>query len=131
MAMPAAKKGDQVLATDIHIQMIPSPGGPVPTPLPSPFVGTIDGELSSDVNIAGMAAATVGSTATNTPSHIPTAGPFQSPPSNKATIKQGSSSVFINGKAAARTGDPALTCNDPTDTPGGTVLASGTVFIGG
>ena len=29
MGLPAAKQGDKVLATDIHIQMIPSPGGPV------------------------------------------------------------------------------------------------------
>jgi uncharacterized Zn-binding protein involved in type VI secretion len=131
MGQPAAKQGDQVLATDIHIQMVPSPGGPVPTPLPSPFVGSLDASLSGTVKIAGMAAATVGSEATNTPAHIPTAGPFQKPPSNKATVQQGSSTVSINGKAAARMGDPALTCNDPADTPGGTVLASGTVFIGG
>ncbi len=131
MGMPAAKKGDQVVALDIHIQMIPSPGGPVPTPLPSPFTGTLDGELSGDVNIAGMAAATVGSTATNTPAHIPSAGPFQKPPADKGTVKKGSSSVFINGKAAARMGDTAVTCNDPADTPGGSVIASGTVFIGG
>lgn len=120
-----------MLATDIHIQMIASPGGPIPTPLPSPFTGTLDGSLSSDVNIAGMAAATVGSTATNTPQHIPTAGPFQKPPANKATVFQGSTSVFIDGKAAARMGDPASTCNDPADLPAGTVVASGTVFIGG
>ena len=129
--MPAAKQGDQVVALDIHIQMIPSPGGPIPTPLPSPFTGTLDGALSSDVNVAGMAAATVGSTATNTPQHIPVAGPFQKPPSNKATVLQGSTSVFINGKPAARMGDPATTCNDPADLPAGTVVAAGTVFIGG
>lgn len=131
MGLPAAKQGDQVLATDIHIQMVPSPGGPVPTPLPSPFVGTLDGELSSDVHIAGMAAATVGSTATNTPQHIPMAGPFQKPPANQATVLQGSTSVFVNGKPAARMGDPATTCNDPADLPAGTVMASGTVFVGG
>ncbi len=130
MSLPAAKQGDKVLATDIHIQMIPSPGGPVPTPLPSPFIGTIDGELSSDVFIEGKAAAVAGSTATNTPGHIPTAGPFQKTPSDKATIQQGSTSVFINGKAAARMGDPATTCNDPADLPAGSVLATGTVFIG-
>lgn len=118
------------MATDIHIQMVPSPGGPVPTPLPSPFVGTIDGELSSDVQVEGQGAAVVGSTATNSPSHIPTAGPFQKPPSNKATIQQGSTTVQINGKAAARMGDPAMTCNDPSDLPAGTVIASGTVLIG-
>jgi uncharacterized Zn-binding protein involved in type VI secretion len=130
MGLPAAKQGDQVLATDIHIQMIPSPGGPVPTPLPSPFVGSIDGELSGDVFIEGKAAAVVGSTATNTPAHIPAAGPFQKPPADKATIQQGSTTVFINGKAAARMGDPAMTCNDPADLPAGIVLATGMVFIG-
>ena len=57
MSLPAAKEGDRILATDIHIQMVPSPGGPIPTPLPSPFVGTIDGGLSSDVHIEGKAAA--------------------------------------------------------------------------
>lgn len=131
MGMPAAKQGDKVMASDIHIVMIPSPGGPVPTPLPSPFMGALDGDLSADVFIEGMAAATVGSTATNTPQHIAVGGPFQKPPGNKATVMQGSATVFINGKPAARMGDKALTCNDPADMPAGTVLASGTVFIGG
>jgi len=130
MGLPAAKQGDRVIALDIHIQMVPTPGGPVPTPLPSPFSGTLDGALSADVKIAGMAAATVGSTATNTPPHIPTAGPFQKAPADKATVFQGSTSVFINGKPAARMGDPATTCNDPADLPAGTVMAAGTVFIG-
>ena len=65
MANPAAKQGDQIVATDIHIVMIPTPGGPVPTPLPHPFVGQLDGSLSSDVKIEGKPAATKGSTATN------------------------------------------------------------------
>jgi len=78
----------------------------------------------------GMAAATVDSTATNTPSHIPQGGPFQSPPSNKGTIKMGSTTVKINGKDAARNGDMAETCNDPSDMPVGTVIAVGTVMIG-
>ncbi len=119
------------MATDTHIVMIPSGGGPIPTPLPHPFMGIIDGALSSDVKIMGMAAATVDSTATNTPSHIPQGGPFQSPPSNKGTIKMGSSTVKINGKMAARNGDTAMTCNDPSDLPVGKVIAVGTVFIGG
>lgn len=131
MGQPAAKKGDQIMATDIHIIMIPSPAGPIPTPLPHPFVGIIDGDLSQDVNIMGMPAATVDSTASNTPSHIPQGGPFQSPPSNKATIKLGSATVKINGKMAARSGDTAMTCNDPSDLPGGTIMAVGTVLIGG
>jgi len=131
MGQPAAKKGDQVMATDIHIIMIPTPGGPVPTPLPHPFTGMIDGNLSSDVKIMGMDAATVDSTASNMPPHIPQGGPFQSPPANKATIKLGSATVKINGKMAARNGDMAMTCNDPSDMPVGTVMAVGTVMIGG
>ena len=128
MGQPAAKQGDQITATDIHIIMIPSPGGPVPTPLPHPFVGIIGGSLSPDVKIMGRPAAVVGSTADNTP-HIPQGGPFQKPPTNRGQIIMGSPTVFINGKPAARNGDTALTCNDPADLPVGTVVAVGTVMV--
>jgi uncharacterized Zn-binding protein involved in type VI secretion len=131
MGQPAAKKGDQIIATDTHIVMIPSPGGPIPTPLPNPFTGMIDGAVSGDVKIQGQPAAVEGSTATNQPSHIPAGGPFQKPPSNKATIQLGSATVKINGKPAARNGDIATTCNDPADLPAGTVMAVSTVSIGG
>ena len=130
MGQPAAKQGDQIIATDTHIVMIPSPGGPVPTPLPNPFVGMISGGLSTNVKIMGMPAATLGSTADNVPPHIPQGGPFQKPPTNKATIMIGSPTVLINGKPAARNGDTALTCNDPVDLPIGKVIAVGTVMIG-
>lgn len=130
MGQPAAKQGDKIMATDTHIVMIPGTP-PVPTPLPHPFMGIIDGSLSADVKIMGMSAATVDSTATNTPPHIPQGGPFQKPPSNKATIKMGSATVKINGKMAARNGDTAMTCNDPSDLPIGKIIAIGTVFIGG
>jgi uncharacterized Zn-binding protein involved in type VI secretion len=40
--------------------------------------------------------------------------------------------VNINGKPAARTGDTAETCNDPSDLPVGTVMSTtSTVLIGG
>jgi uncharacterized Zn-binding protein involved in type VI secretion len=133
MAQPAAKQGDQIIATDMHIVLIPTPVGPVPSPpLPHPFTGQIDGSLSSSVKIEGKPAAVQGSTATNTPSHIPVGGPtFQLPPSNRATVLMGSSTVFIDGKPAARNGDTATTCNDPADLPVGTVVAVSTVLIGG
>ena len=132
MGQPAAKQGDQVTAIDTHIVMVPSGPSMVPTPLPHPFTGVINGGLSTDVNILGMPAATVGSTADNTPPHLPTppGDSYQAPPSNKATIKSGSATVNINGKKAARSGDVADTCNDPSDLPVGTVVAVGTVFIG-
>jgi uncharacterized Zn-binding protein involved in type VI secretion len=130
MGLPAAKYGDQITATDTHIEMVPSPGGPVATPMPHPFTGVINGNLSSDVNIMGRPVATVGSTARNQPPHIPSSGPFQVPPTNQATIELGSATVKINGKMAARHGDLATTCNDPVDLPAGNVVAAGTVYIG-
>ena len=132
MGQPAAKQGDQIVATDTHIVMVPAAPNPVPTPLPHPFTGVINGGLSGDVKIMGMAAAVVGSTADNTPPHIPTppGNGFQKPPSNKATIQVGSPTVKINGKMAARNGDTARTCNDPADLPNGKIIAVGTVFIG-
>jgi len=127
---PAAKKGDTVVGVDTHIVMIPSPGGPVPTPLPSPFNGVLQDALSADVLLENQPAATKDSKAKNTP-HIPAGGPFQSPPKDEGTIQMGSSSVLINDKAAARAGDTAMTCNDPADAPNGVVVAAGTVMIGG
>ena len=53
------------------------------------------------------------------------------PPTNQGTIITGSATVNINSKAAARSGDTAITCNDPVDMPVGTVVAVGTVNIGG
>ncbi|MCI0398144.1 MAG: PAAR domain-containing protein [Chloroflexi bacterium] len=132
MGQPAAKQGDQVTAVDTHIIMIPSPGGPVPTPLPHPFNGMIDGNLSTNVKIEGRPAATVGSTASNTPPHIPQGGPFQIPPTNQGVIMAGSSTVMINGKPAARTGDQCQTCADPVPNMSGRVVVPGsTVMIGG
>lgn len=128
MGAPAAKNGDRVTATDMH--MIQPPGPTLPVLLPHPFAGILDGALSANVQIMGLPAATVGSTATNTPPHAPSGGSFVNPPSNRGEIMRGSSTVFINGKPAARAGDAAITCNDPSDLPAGNVVASGTVFIG-
>jgi uncharacterized Zn-binding protein involved in type VI secretion len=130
MGKPAAKQGDKITATDTHILMVPTPGGPVPTPTPMPFVGTIMSGCSTDVFIEGKPAATVDSVAMNQPVHIPAAGPFQKPPTNQGKIMVGSTGVFINGKPAARQGDMAMTCNDPTDMPIGQVVAVGMVSIG-
>lgn len=128
MGQPAAKQGDQITAVDMHLIQPPGPTSPVI--VPHPFKGIIDNALSSDVNIEGRPAATLNSTATNTPPHIPIGGSFVKPPSNQARITVGSPTVLINGQPAARSGDTALTCNDPVDLPVGTVVAVGTVLIG-
>jgi len=128
MGQPAAKQGDRILATDTHL--IQPPGSPSPVPIPHAFNGALDGNLSTTVKFMGKPAATVGSTATNTPSHVPQGGSFINPPTNRATVTLGSTTVRIGGKAAARNGDTAMTCNDPADLPVGKVLATGTVLIG-
>jgi uncharacterized Zn-binding protein involved in type VI secretion len=131
MGQPAAKQGDQVVGTCIHIIMIPAAAGvPVPTPLPHMFMGIISGNLSTNVNVMGMPAATLGSTADNTPPHLPMGpGPFQIPPRNKGLIITGSPTVFVNNKPMARTSDTAMLCADPVDIPVGNVIAVGTVFV--
>ncbi len=130
MRMPGAKQDDQVVGIDIHIVMIPSPAGPVPTPMPMPFVGKLSDALSSSIKIENKRAAVKGSTANNQPRHIPAGGPFQNPPSNKATVDAGSATVKFEGKQAARFGDAAKTCNDPQDAATGVLIATSTVLMG-
>ena len=121
---PAAKRGDKIFAMDVHsVKASPSP---IPTAMP--FNGVLDNALSPDVTIEGRAAATRGSTATNTPIHFSPTG-FVVTPTNQGSVVGGSATVTINGKAAARMGDSALTC---TEVPGNgpVVIATSTVAIG-
>jgi uncharacterized Zn-binding protein involved in type VI secretion len=129
MAQPAATKGDRIIAIDLHLIQPPGPVSPVT--VPHPFSGVIDTGVSTNVLINGSGAALQDSGATNTPSHIPIGGSFVTSPSNRASIVMGSSTVLINGKQAARAGDPAKTCNDPVDQPLGRVVAVRQVLIGG
>jgi uncharacterized Zn-binding protein involved in type VI secretion len=132
MGKPAANGDSMVIAVDIHLVLVPTPGGPVPTPMPHFFTGRIDGSLVSTVKIGGQPAAVVGSTVNNQPAHVPTPPgvSFQKPPANRGTVKMGSPTVLVGGKMLARMGDPVITCNDPADLPVGQIIAAGTVLIG-
>lgn len=113
MGKPAARFGDSIVnAADIHIVLMPSPGGPVPTPQPCPFNGKIQLNVSTNVRINGRPAALQGSMAQNMPPHIPQGGPFQVPPTNMGRVILASTSVRINGRGAARAGDFCETCHD-------------------
>lgn len=129
MGKPAAKQGDHVIATDMHL--IQPPGTAPPALVPHSFDGVLNASLSPDVKIESKPAAVVGSVATNQPPHVPSGGTFVIPPQNKADVITGSTSVFINGKPAARAGDTATTCNDPAPLPVGKIQAVSQVFIGG
>lgn len=130
MGQPAARAGDRIVASDVHVVMVPSPTGAVPTPLPHPFDGELSARLAASVLIGGKPTAVVGSEAVNAPPHLPQGGPFQKPPSNKGRVLTGSPTVLAEGKPVARNGDTALTCNDPVDLPAGTVVAAGAVLVG-
>jgi uncharacterized Zn-binding protein involved in type VI secretion len=136
--MPAAaKKDDRIRNTDTHIVMVPSGSGQTPTSLAGHrFDAPLTENLSSNVLIEGKPAATVGSVARTTLLEHPPTAPgvaYQVAPNFEGRITMGSTTVFINGKAAARAGDPALTCNDPPLPPpgaGSVVVTRSSVNIG-
>jgi uncharacterized Zn-binding protein involved in type VI secretion len=136
--MPAAaKQDDTIYGSDTHRVMVPAGTGTVPTPVPGHiFDAPLSQDLSDDVLIEGKPAAVVGSKAfTNLANHPPmTPGvSYEKPPNFEGEITRGSSSVLINGKAAARAGDPAITCSDIPLPPQGTSMVrvtSSTVSIG-
>ena len=118
MPQPAARQNDPVTGTDIHILLVPSPGGPVPTPTPMPFTGQLMTGLSADVMINGRPAAVQGSVAQNMPPHLcPPPATFSKPPANQGRVLIGSPMVLVNGMPLARLGDQVATCNDPVDAP--------------
>lgn len=133
MGQPAATEGSQVVGVDVHIVLVPTPGGPVPTPLPHPFSGSITSATVPTVMIGGRPVATVDSVATNSPAHMPTppGTSFQSPPANQGKVVMHSMTVKAGGRAVARVGDMVSTCNDPADAPVATIAGpAGTVLVG-
>ena len=75
MGRPAAKKGDKIVSAtpgDIHIVMVPSPGGPIPTPLPHPCKSDLKMKLAKQVNVQGKPGAMKGSKSKHMPPHFPT-----------------------------------------------------------
>jgi uncharacterized Zn-binding protein involved in type VI secretion len=131
VGQPAARQNDPVSGVDIHIVMIPSPGGEVPTPLPHPFSGKITAGCSTNVKIEGSPAATAGSGVKNEPQHIAQGPRFQANPTNDGKVLLGSATVLINNKPAARQGDSVITCNDPAPLPMCTITKGATkVTIG-
>jgi uncharacterized Zn-binding protein involved in type VI secretion len=133
MGQPAATLNATVVGVDTHIVIVPTPGGPVPTPLPHPFSGTILGAVAPTVKVGGQPVAVLDSVAVNNPPHLPTPPgvSFQRPPANQGVVAMASSTVKVGGKGIARVGDAVRTCNDPADAPVGTIVGPvGTVMVG-
>jgi uncharacterized Zn-binding protein involved in type VI secretion len=103
-SLPAAKQDDMVVGVDIHIIMIPSPGGPIPTPLPHPHMSALKLDLSTTVKIMGKLAAMQGSKSQGQPKHIPQGGPFQKPPMDQGEVMMGSMNVMIGNGGGSGSG---------------------------
>jgi uncharacterized Zn-binding protein involved in type VI secretion len=131
----AAKMFDPVIGVDIHMVMVPTPGGPVPTPLPHPFLGIVFDPLGAAIGAAmsavfggggalfvnGLPAAGTGTDARNLLKHFPTPpGTSFAPndvPDNQGTIVLGSKTVHFQGSSAARLSSMVSSCNFPLNVP--------------
>ncbi len=136
----AAKNGDVVMGVDLHMVMVPTPAGPVPTPLPHPFVGVVWDPLGASIAAAisqvfggggpvainGMFCGNTG-TGVHGAHHIPTPpGTAFAPndiPGNDGSIVSGSKTVHLAGSSAGRLGSLVSTCNFPVNLPTSTCLA--------
>ena len=114
----AAKHMDPLVGVDVHIIMIPSPMGPIPTPLPHPFVGMVIDPMDyapvigATVYINNMPRGIAGTGGKAMPPHIPMGGPFMKPPANEGEIFMGSMTVVVDGDAQSFLAMPFLSCTD-------------------
>ncbi len=144
---------DMVVGVDIHIEMVPTPAGPVPTPFPNPFVGMVMDPMTAafsilgPVLINGVLANNTGTEAVNKLGvpHIlippgtawmpmpkppaPTAGKGVPEPGNPAApdgdavMIMGSTSVHVMGSNQVRLAELAMSCGEPVRLPSSAVIA--------
>jgi RHS repeat-associated protein len=141
---------DLVVGVDIHVHLVPTPGGPVPTPIPQPYLGLVgdpvglivatirdtaqslltSGHLdlpSGPVLVNGLPATTTDESARNTPllPHLPMPPGIShvTPPSGQASFPLGAIKVMFGGNNAVRMGELALSCADPVPLPTSHVIA--------
>ena len=116
--MFVAKQFDMVMGVDIHIILIPTPAGPVPTPLPHPFIGIVFDPMEfvpiigASILVSGIPRAQAGTSVKAVPPHIPMGGPFAKPPSNDGEVFMGSLTIPAEGEPLGFMGSPVLTCQD-------------------
>ena len=113
----AAKHLDPIVGVDVHIILIPTPAGPVPTPIPTPYVGMVFDPvdylpfIGATVYINGLPRAQAGTGGIALVPHLPLGGPFgPPPPTNESEVFMGSSSVAVDGDAQSHLGLPVLSC---------------------
>jgi len=147
----AAKFGDPVLGIDLHMVMVPTPAGPVPTPLPHPFIGVVFDPLGAAIGAAlgaifggggpvlinSLPAGNTGMEVRGQP-HLPTPPGVSFAPNDvpdfKGTIVTGSKTVSFAGSSAARLTSLVSTCGFPLNLPTSVCLAipmGAPVLVGG
>jgi RHS repeat-associated protein len=116
--MISGKHFDPILGLDIHIILIPTPAGPVPTPLPHPYIGFMLDPLDwipkigASVWVNGLPRSQAGTAGFEVPKHIPMGGMFQKPPTFESEMFMGSSTVSIEGEPFSFLALPLLSCHD-------------------
>ena len=116
--MFVAKQFDIIMGVDTHIILIPTPGGPVPTPIPHPFVGIVFDPpefvpiIGATILVNGIPRGQAGTKVKNAVPHIPIGGPFQKPPANEGEIQMGSITILADFQPCSFSGLPAYTCQD-------------------
>jgi uncharacterized Zn-binding protein involved in type VI secretion len=132
MGTPAAVVGDRVMgASPCAAHQIPNPASGVPQPSPPmPFSAPITNGVVANVIIAGKPAVVAGCTGLNAPPHVGLhlSDPYMLPAAQIATVTQGSTSVLIGGRPAARTASACATVC--FGAPGNLVGTASTVLIG-
>ncbi len=122
--------GDPILGT-CAIHQIPNPATGIPQPSPPmPFNARLTTGLASSVLIGGKPAAVVGSSGLNAPPHVGLhpSDPFMAPPAQQGRVVMGSSTVFFEGKPAARSGSQVTIC---AQAPGSLAGSAVDTLIGG
>ena len=113
--MPAATHFDPVVGVDIHMVQ---PSGPVPpVPIPHPYIGIVFDPfdylpiIGSTVKVNGLHRAIAGTAGKALPKHFPIGGTFVPPlPADEHENFMGSSTVEMDGDAAAYMALPCLSC---------------------
>ena len=154
--MQGGRYFDLVMGIDIHYELVPSPGGPVPTPLPNLFLGLVfdpfglafglllqrietfvrDQPTRGIVLTHKLPATCTGDEAVALVPHmvLPPGTGWVVPPEDNAILLEGAKTVTVTGSAAARAGVSLMSCGEPMRMSTSTLIsipAGPPVLIGG
>lgn len=119
--LPASRHLLPVIGVDIHIVLIPTPGGPVPTPIPHPYIGLVFDpmdyipKIGATVNVNFIPRGNAGTGGMlGSKVHIPMGGPFAMAPTigHDSNNFFGSNRVTAEGSYFSAGGFMVMTCND-------------------